>query len=351
MEQLRGEGTPRAVLGVRLAMSARKNLELTLAINDYDHVRDLVTGRVPVEGVDLTCLTYPIEEIFFRFTLLREWHVSELSLAKYASLRAGGDDSVIAIPVFPSRSFRHSAIFVRDDGSVGDPGALACGRIGVPEWTQTATVYVRGILAESYGLDLTAIEWVQGGTNEPGRIEGVAVTLPDGFNLTRVADRSLNDLLLAGELDAVIAAHPPAGFLNRSGRIVRLFPDYRTVEEQYFRETGVFPIMHVIVIRADVHEAHPWVAMNLLTAFEQAKRRSLERAVDPNTPRFPVPWGAANAEAAEAMFGQDFWPYGIEDNRTTLCTFLRFAYEQGVCARLLEPEELFAAQVQSVYRV
>lgn len=330
---------------------ARRKLELTLAINDYDHVRDLVSGAVPVEGVDLTCLSYSVEEIFFRFTLHREWHVSELSLAKYCALRAAGDTSLVAIPVFPSRSFRHSAIFVRADGPVDDPRALAGARIGVPEWTQTATVYVRGLLAETYGVSLTGVEWVQGGTNEPGRIEGVAVDLPDGVRVTRVPDRSLNDLLVAGELDALIAAHPPDEFVRRTGRVVRLFSDYRAAEERHFRETGIFPIMHLVALRADVHEAHPWVAMNLMTAFEEAKRRGLERAIDPNTPRTPVPWSFANAEAAERLFGRDPWPYGIEPNLTTLRAFLRFAHEQGVAARELDPEELFAPQVRQAFRV
>ncbi len=332
-------------------MSARKNLQLTLAINDYDHVRDLISGAVPVEGVDLICLQYPIEEIFFRFTRLREWDISELSLAKYCSLRAHGDDSIVAVPVFPSRCFRHSAIFVRSDGPVDRPAELAGGRIGIPEWTQTATVYARAVLAEDYGVALDSVEWVQAGTNQPGRVEPVAISLPDGVRLTRVADRSLNEMLLSGDIDAVIAAHPPADFLNGSGRVVRLFSDYRTVEEEYFRCTGVFPIMHVIVLKAEVHDAHPWVAMNLLTAFETAKRRSLERAIDANTPRFPVPWSFANAEAAVKTFGADFWPYGIEENLTTLTQFLIHAHEQGVCERRLEPEELFAAQVQHVYRV
>jgi 4,5-dihydroxyphthalate decarboxylase len=332
-------------------MSARKNLELTLTITDYDHVRDLVTGAVPVEGVDLTCLEFPIEEIFFRFTLMREWHISELSLAKYCSLRARGDESIIAIPVFPSRCFRHSALFVRADGPVDDPAALAGGRIGVPEWTQTATVYARAALADQFGVGLSDVEWIQAGTNEPGRVEPVPIKLPEGARLTRLSDRSLNEMLLSGEIDALIAAHPPAGFNDGSGRLVRLFTDYRAVEEEYYRSTGIFPIMHVVVLRADVHEAHPWVAMNLMTAFEQAKRRSLERALDANTPRFPIPWSFANAETASRTFGPDFWPYGIEENRTTLTSFLEFAHAQGVCERLLSPEELFATQVQHVYRV
>src|SRR5271154_5299709 len=151
----------------------RRNVHLTLAINDYDHVRDLVTGAVPVEGIDLTCLTLSVEEIFWRFSRHREWEVSEMSLAKYCALRAGGDDSITAIPVFPSRSFRHSAIFIREDGPLDDPAALAGARIGVPEWTQTATVWARGLLQHSYGIDLTGVRWVRGGTNAPGRVEGI----------------------------------------------------------------------------------------------------------------------------------------------------------------------------------
>jgi 4,5-dihydroxyphthalate decarboxylase len=221
----------------------------------------------------------------------------------------------------------------------------------VPEWTQTATVWVRGLLEAEYGVALGGVQWFQGGTNEPGRTEGVAVSLPPGVSVTPVPDRSLNDMLVAGELDAVIAAHPPTEFERGSGRVVRLFEDHRAVEEDYYARTRVFPIMHVVAIRRDVHDAHPWIAMNLLTAFEQAKRRSLERALDTNAARFPVPWGYENAQRAAAMFGEDFWPYGIEPNRVTLDAFLGYAHEQGVCARRLAPEELFVEQVRAAFRV
>ena len=334
-----------------MTASSRANVQLTLAINDYDHVRDLVSGLVPVEGVDLTCLRFDVEETFFRFARYREWDVSEFSLAKYCSLRAAGDDSLVAIPAFPSRSFRHSAIYVRADGPVDDPAALAGARIGVPEWTQTATVYARGLLAHQYGLDLTAIAWFQGGTNEPGRVEGISVTPAQGVSLTPTPDRTLNDMLIAGELDAVIAAHPPTEFKRGSGTVVRLFSDHRAVEEDYYRATGIFPIMHVVALRRDVHDAHPWVARNLLTAFEEAKRRGLERALDANAPRYPVPWGPANAERAAELFGRDFWPYGIEPNRVTLDAFLGYAHEQGVCARRLAPEDLFVEQVREAFRI
>jgi 4,5-dihydroxyphthalate decarboxylase len=168
---------------------------------------------------------------------------------------------------------------------------------------------------------------------------------------TPVPDRSLNDMLVAAELDAVIAAHPPAEFERGSGNVVRLFGDHRAAEEAYHRDTGVFPIMHVVAIRRDVHDAHPWVAMNLFTAFEEAKRRSLARTLDLNAPRFPVPWGPANAQRAAETFGADFWPYGIERNRVTLDAFLGYAHEQGVCARRLAPEDLFVSQVRESFRV
>ncbi len=332
-------------------MVAVMAIQVTLAINDYDHVRALGSGDVRVEGAELTCLHLPIPEIFFRFIRHREWHVSELSLAKYASLRAAGDQSLVAIPVFPSRVFRHSAIYVRRDGPIDDPGALAGRRVGVPEWTQTATVYVRGLLSRSYGVALDGVQWVQAGLTEPGRVETLSVTPPPGVSIQPVPDRTLNDLLVAGELDAVISARAPADFAPRSGRIVRLFSDARAVEEAHHRETGIFPIMHVVVLRDDVYRAHPWLAMNLLTAFEAAKRQSLARALDISASLFPVPWAQTQAEWAQERFGGDYWPYGIEANRTTLQAFLEMAHEQGVCARLLRPEDLFAPEVGETYRV
>jgi 4,5-dihydroxyphthalate decarboxylase len=333
------------------ADAGRPKLRLTLAINDYDHVRDLVSGAVAVEGVALNCLQFSVEEIFFRFARHREWEVSEFSFAKYCSLRASGDDGIVAIPVFPSRSFRHSAIFVAADGPVDRPEALRGGRIGVPEWTQTATVYARGLLEHSFGVRVADVRWVQAGTNEPGRIEGIALEPPSGISIKAEPERTLNEMLLAGELEAVIAAHSPAAFEDGSGRIVRLFSDYRAVEEEYYRATGIFPIMHTVALRRDVLDANPWVAGNLYGAFLEAKRRGLERAMDANAPRYPVPWSFANAERAAEIFGEDFWPYGLEPNRATIEGFLGYAFEQGVTARLLEPEELFVPSVLESFRV
>ena len=327
------------------------SLQLTLAINDSDQVRDLVAGHVPVGGVELTCLRLPVEEIFFRFTRHREWDVSELSLAKFSHLASQNDDSLVAIPIFPSRMFRHSAFFVRGDGAVREPADLKGRKIGIPEWTITASVWGRGLLAHSFGVGLDEVEWVQAGTNQLGRVEGASFTAPAGVRITQVTDRTLNDMLLAGDIDAILAPHRPTEFKLGTGRIVRLFEDVQRVEEDYFRETGVFPIMHLVAIRGDVYRQNRWVAMELYKAFEEAKRRSLERMVDPNAPFTPLPWGYAYAQRAQELMGDDFWPYGVEPNRRTLATFLRFAYEQGICERLLEPEELFVPEVGASFRV
>jgi 4,5-dihydroxyphthalate decarboxylase len=327
------------------------SLPLTLAISEYDHVRDLVSGRVKPEGIDLTALVLSIEEIFYRFTVYREWDVSEMAMGKYVSQRSQGDASLTAIPAFPSRMFRHSSIYVRSDGPVKTPADLKGRRVGIPEWAQTAAIYSRGLLEHQYGLKLADIAWVQAGVNEPGRTEKVALKLPTGVTVERPVEKSLNGMLLAGELDAVMTAHAPAAFEAGDPRVQRLFADFMAVELAYWRETGIFPIMHCIAIQTRVLEAHPWIAMNLLTAFEAAKRRSVARAFEATASRFPIPWSHERASLAAPLFGNDYWPYGIEPNRVTLAAFLNYAHEQGVCHRLMSPEELFPPAVASAFKV
>src|SRR5437588_4951648 len=328
-----------------------KKVALTAALADYDHVRDLALGRVQPDGIDLTCLTLPIEEIFFRFIVYREWEVSEISLAKYVALMAQGDESYWALPVFPSRMFRHSSIYVRKDGPVASTTDLVGRRVGIPEWAQTAAVYSRGFLQHQYGIDLASIQWVQAGVNQPGRIEKVDVDLPSGVKLSRVSDKSLNQMLLSGEIDAAMAARPPDAFVNGDARVRQLFGNYRQVEQDYYKQTGIFPIMHAVAVRRDVLHSHPWVPRNLFKAFDEAKRRSIARALEGTASLFPIPWGNAYAEETMQLLGKDYFPYGIEENRTTLAAFLRYAHEQGVCRRLLDVEELFPPQLHSTYRV
>jgi 4,5-dihydroxyphthalate decarboxylase len=326
-------------------------IPLTLAIGEYDHVRDLADGTVSVAGVDLNVLRLPIEEMFYRFLLHGEFDVSEVSLAKLAALIAQDDRRFVTLPVFTSRVFRHSSIYVRSDAGIATPGELAGKRIGVPEWAQTAAVYSRGLLSHEYGVDLSSIHWHQAGVNEPGRREKVALELPSGFRLDSVADRSLSDMLVAGELDAVLSARAPAPFLAADPRVRRLFADSREVELAYARKTGIFPIMHVVALRREPFERHRWLAMNLFKAFDEARRRSLERVADGTASHFPLPWIPDELARARDLFGADPWPYGIEANRTTLDAFLSYAFEQGVCRRKLEAAMLFPLEVQESFRV
>lgn len=326
-------------------------LPLTLAISHYDHVSDLVAGRIPIEGIDLIALTMQVEEIFFRTFTYRDFDVSEVSFAKYASLVSQSDSPLVAIPVFPSRVPRQSSIYVRRDGPVREPRDLIGKRVGLPEWAQTASVYSRGLLMHHYGIDLASIQWIQAGVDQPGRAEKVKLNLPKGVTVTPAPEKSLGGMLVAGEIDAVLTAHPPLCFEERHPNVTRLFENYLEVEMQYVRETGIFPIMHTVAIRRELLDQHPWIAMNLYKAFDEAKRRSVERMKFIGWAAVPIPWCYAYAEKAQELFGDDIWPYGIEPNRKTLEAFLQYAFEQGVCHRKLTPEDLFATQVQKSVRV
>lgn len=327
-------------------------VRLTLAVGDFDHVRDLTSGAVVPDGIELNCLRFEhVEEMFFRFLNFREWEVSEVSFGAYAALISRGSRDLTAIPVFPARSFRQSSVYVRSEGPVEAPEDLAGRRVGVPAWSQTAGIYARGWLMRQHGLRLEDVEWFQAGLNQPGRIEPVEVELPEGVEVASVADRTLDAMLRDGELDAIISARPPLSFERRDPGVRKLVEDFVEVEEEYYRETGIFPIMHVVVIRRDVLDRDPWVATNLMRAFEEAKRRSLARVLEATVPGFPIPWASAYARRARELFGEDFWPYGLEANRPTLEAFLGFAAEQGVCSRRLAPEELFPARVLSEFKV
>ena len=327
------------------------HLQLTMAINDYDHLRDLTNGVVKADGIILTPLTLSVEEIFSRFTYHLEWDVSEMSFAKYVSFTAAGDPPMVAIPVFPSRVFRHSAFYIRKDKDINNPQQLEGKTIGIPEWAQTAGVYVRGMLAEYYDVDLSSINWVQAGVNQAGRKEKVNLTLPEGIKYSSRQDASLNEMLLSGEIDVAITARPPLALAEADSPVKRLFTDARNEERKFFLETGIFPIMHVIAIRRDVFEANRWIAMNLYKAFDEAKQRSVERLADITASCIPVPWVATLVEEAAGDFGGDLWPYGMQDNLQTLESFCRYAYEQGVASRHLAVEELFPEEVRTTVKV
>ena len=327
------------------------DIQLSLAISYYDHVSDVLRGRVRAEGISLTVLELPLEEVFFRTVHFAEFDVAEFSMGKYVSLVAAGDPPYVAIPVFPSRVFRQSAFYVATRAGIRDAKDLAGRRVGIPEWAQTASIYARAYLQHQCGVPLRDVRWVQAGVNQAGRAEKVDLELPEGVAIERIRDRSLNEMLLAGDLDAIVSAREPDAFVAGDARIARLWPDTHALEEKYYRETGIFPIMHAILIKRTTLDRHPWIAMNLFTAFDQAKANAqlhLSRAI---TSRVPFPGAYHAVAAARRVFGQDPWPYGIEPNRRTLDAFLQFAQEQGVTSRRVQVEELFPRELSAFVKV
>ena len=319
------------------------NLPLTLAINPYDHVRDFLTGDVRAAGIDLVPLELPIEEIFYRFTKSREWQASEMSFGKVISLMSEEKPEIICVSVFLSRVFRHSAIYLPENSSIRKPKDLEGKRVGIPEWAHTAGIYVRGMLAREYGVDLAKIQWIQAGVREPGRVEKVQLNLAKGTTITPRPDRTLVDMLAKGELDAVMSAREVPG--------VRLFKDYRTAEVDYWKKTRIFPIMHVLALRRDVYERNRWLAMNLFQAFLEAKKRSMVRVSEFGLSHLPLPWIPDHVRQWREIAGDDFWPYGVEPNRATLEAFLQYGYEQGVCKKRIKVEDLFAPETLQSFKI
>lgn len=314
------------------------DIRLTIALNDYEHVRDFRLGEIHAPGIRPIWLIMDFHEIFARFLANREWEVSELSFAKFIAEATRPDPKITGIPVFLRQSFRFSFIFVNRKKGIKDPKDLRGRKIGIPEWAQTANLYTRGWLQDEIGTPLTEIDWYQAGTDEAGRDEKVEVQLPAGLRLTSVRNRTLNDMLVSGELDCVMAATPSRSFGTHPD-VVRLFPDSRAVDESYHARTGVYPITHILAIRKPILQQHPWIARNLYNAFNQAKQRSQKRIL--RGLDFPVPWLAEHAALMQQKFGADFFPHGIEENRPTLELFLRYAYEQGIAHKRVRPKEIF----------
>ena len=324
------------------------------AISDYVHTRDLANGRIRPEGIDLTVLNYPFEHVGLRFGANLEWEVSEFSLANYCALVAKSEPApMVRAAGVPLRVFRQSAIFIRENSGIRGAADLAGRRVGIPQWSQTATVYVRGYLAHDVGIPLSSIEWIQAGVNQPGRKESAKYQLPADIKMVAMPDRTLSDMLVTGDVDAVITARPPDCFLERRPGIRRLFPNYREEEQQYFRRTGIFPIMHVVVVRRDAYERNRWIMQNLVEAFEAAKRATIPKLLDITTSFIPIAWCPASFEGVNGtMFpGDDPWPYGLAPNRITLDAFLAYCFEQEITARRLAPEELFPKELDFEIRI
>jgi len=327
-------------------------MRLTLACWDYDRTRALMDGSVAPEGIELVYLNQPVEETFFRMMRYREFDCSEMSLSSYVASLQGNDPPFVAIPVFPSRFFRHSCIFVSAKSAIRQPSELKGRRIGVPEYQMTAPVWIRGILSDDHGVKVTDVEHFSGGEEEPGRDEKLKLNLPSTIRLKAIpSDKTLSRMLADGELDALVTARAPSTFHKEPDKVRRLFPNYVEVEKEYYRRTKIFPTMHTIVIRRDVYAANPWVAQSLTKAFTAAKARAY--ALYDQTAALPamVPWLTAELEEARREMGADWWPYGLEPNRRVLETFLRYHHEQGLSKRLFKPEELFARETLESYKL
>jgi len=326
-------------------------VKLSIATTDYDHFRDFRTGAVQAEGIDHVWSMLGHHEIFARFTFNREWDVAELSFAKFMAQVTRENSDIVGLPVICSRLFRFSSFYVNKNSGIKTPADLKGKRVGSPEWAHTAAVYMRGWLGDAHGVKLPDIHWVQAGANEAGRVEKVELNLPKGVAIERIADKSLSELLARGELDCAIIARPPDCFRNNHPDIVRLFPDYWAMEEDYYAKTKVWPIMHIIAVQRRVLDANPWIARNLYNAFLESKRRAVERLSDPAVSRYPLAWLPSYARKMRDMFDGDPFPFGIEENRPTWEQMARYSFEQGIAHRLAKPEEIFAKGVMTMVRV
>jgi len=313
-------------------------LPLTVACWDYDRTRALMDGRIAIEGCDVRYLPLPVEETFFRAFKYAEFDVCELSFSTYTRSLARERDEGIplpyrAMPVFVSRMFRHSGIYIRTDRGIRSPADLKGKTMGVPEYQMTAAVWIRGILEHEYGVPTASMSWRNGGLEEPGRHEKVPFTLPPGVKLEGIGDaRTLNAMIEAGEIDALVSARAPS-CLGRSPHVARLFPDFRTVEKAYFKKTGIFPMMHVVGVRKSLLDAHPWLGTSVYKAFVQAKDLAYPELTQMAALKIALPWLGQEVQETIALMGPDFWAYGAKENQAALDAFLQYHHEQGLSGK------------------
>jgi 4,5-dihydroxyphthalate decarboxylase len=301
-------------------------------------------GTVQPEGIDIIYVNIRGVETFFRMLRHKEFEMSEMSLSSYVATLFQEDPPFIAIPVFTSRFFRHSSIFVNTESGINAPKDMIGKRVGVPEYQITAAVWIRGILSDEYGISVDNVRYFTGGEEEPGRIEKAALDLPPNISVTPIEHgKTLSRMLEDGEIDALYAASIPSTY-KTGNRVRRLFSDYAEVEREYFKRTRIFPIMHTFVIRRDVYKKYPWIAQSMLKAMTLAKKKAYDRMYDTGSLETMLPWLIDYVEETRTLMGEDYWPYGFAGNKHTLETFLRYSYEQGLSKRQLKPEELFAPE-------
>jgi 4,5-dihydroxyphthalate decarboxylase len=327
------------------------SLPISIATGDYDRVRAVKDGRVPVQGCAVTYLTPPLEELFIRALIGAEFDACEVSLSSYLIALSRGKARYRALPIFLSRVFRHSAIYIRTDRGIARPEDLRGKRVGVPEYQMTAALWARGLLEDEYGVKPSEIEWRNGGLEQNGRSEKLALELPPDVKLTPIGPtETLSAMLAEGTLDALVTPRAPSCF-GKSPNVARLFPDYRAAERVYAKKSGLFPIMHVLAVREELLRANEWLASSLFTAFRQAKDIAIRELEEIGAYNVTVPWLTAELADIRAVLGADYWPYGLAKNRASIEAALRYSHAQGLSARKLTIEEAFVPDLDWAVRV
>jgi len=327
-------------------------LALSIAVGDYDRVRPLVDGSVPIDGVDPVFMLLEPEEIFFRAFRHADFDICELSMSSFTVKTAAGDCPYVGVPVFPSRAFRHNSIYIRTDRGIARPEDLKGRRIGVPEYQVTANVWTRAMLEQDYGVKPSDVTWVRGGYEQAGRIEKIAVTLPPDVHVEDAPEgATISGLLADGAIDALIGPRAPSCFTAGHPHVGWLFADPAAAGAAWFRKTRIFPIMHLLGIRRSLAERHPWLPAAVMKAFEQAKARALAKLRDVAATKVTLPFVEEQLLAARQLMGEDFWSYGLDANRHVLEVFLRRHHAEGLSSRLLTPEDLFHPSTHETHRV
>src|SRR5687768_14827241 len=326
-------------------------LQLSLAVGPYDRTRALVDGSVQIDGVEPICMTLSPEEIFFRAFRHSEFDVCELSLSSFTVKTAQGNCPYIGVPAFVSRTFRHTSIYVRTD-RITKPTDLKGKKVGVPEYQLTANVWARAILEEEFGVKPSDISWVRGPITDAERPEKISIKLPPDVKLEDApAGKTISQLLADGEIDGFIAPRAPDLDFRKHPNIGWLFPDPTAAAKDYYKRSGIFPIMHLVGVRRELVQAHPWLPAALLKAFEQAKAAALELLNDTSATKVTLPFVEENLKAARELMGEDFWPYGVAPNRKTLEAFLRRHHAEGLSSRLVKIDEMFHPSTYESFKV
>jgi 4,5-dihydroxyphthalate decarboxylase len=329
-----------------------KLVPITIACAEYDRTRAIKDGRVKVDGCEVTYLPLDPEELFFRAFRYHDFDVAELSFNSYLMTTSRGVCPYVAVPAFVSRHFRHSAIYIRTDRNIRGPADLKGKLVGLPEYQQTANVWMRGIFKEEYGVDPSDIHWRTGGQEEPGRDERTPLKLGNGVDLQPIpSDKTLNKMLVDGELDAVFSAREISSFVNGAPNVGLMFPNYREAEMEYYKRSGMFPIMHLIGIRKTLVEKYPWLPGTVYKAFVQAKKIAVNEMKEMSATKITLPWPEVYVQDAVKLMSEDFWRYGVAENARDIETLSRYSFEQGLATRKLTAEEIFHPSVFEISKI